>query len=121
MNYFTDKELRCKCGCNENKFSLLTLARLNDLRQEYGKPIILSSAYRCHEYNEKKGYTQTHATGQAVDILTSRKEAYIILSLAFKYGFTGIGIKQHGNNRFIHIDDLLQTETRKRPVIWGYV
>ncbi len=116
--YFSENELRCKCGCGEYYFNLGTLARLNQLRVEYNKPITISSAYRCKEYNTKKGYTQTHATGQAVDIPISRKNAYKLLKLAFKYGFTGIGIKQHGNQRFVHLDDLPESEIR--PTVWGY-
>jgi zinc D-Ala-D-Ala carboxypeptidase len=120
MNYFSENELRCKCGCGEYYFNSGTLARLNKLRIEYNKPIPISSGFRCESYNIQKGYTQTHASGQAVDILISRKESYRLLKLAFLYGFTGIGIKQHGENRFIHLDDLPELETRPRPTIWSY-
>ena len=120
MNYFSDNELMCKCGCGELKFSPKTRNRLNVLRADYGKPMIISSGYRCHEYNDKKGYTQTHATGHAVDVQINRKEAHKLLRLALSYGFTGIGIKQHGKNRYLHLDDLPPTETRLRPTIWSY-
>lgn len=35
-------------------------------------------------------------------------------------GFTGIGIKQHGDNRFIHLDDLREPDHAPRPTIWTY-
>ena len=116
--YFSEDELRCKCGCGEYYFNSGTLARLNQLRIEYNKPIPISSGYRCESYNIQKGYTQTHASGQAVDIPVNRKDAHRLLKLAFKHGFTGIGVKQHGKSRFIHLDDL--TDTNIRPNIWSY-
>jgi len=121
MNYFPAHELQCNCGCGTNEFSPHTLERLNNLRRTYGKPIILNSAYRCPEYNTKMGYTQTHASGQAVDIRIQRKDAMKLLPLIFRAGFTGLGINQKGNTRFIHIDDLPEILPKQpRPHIWSY-
>ncbi len=122
MNYFSRDELVCKCGCNKNYFNAETLEKLNRLRQAMGKPIVLNSAYRCPKYNEEIGATQTHATGRAVDIKCSYKDAYNIIELAFMYGFTGIGVQQKGQSRFIHLDDLEQdlSEGRPRPHVWSY-
>ena len=119
INYFTDEELSCKC-CNENKFNPRTIDRLNALRDFCGFPFVISSAYRCEAYNKLKGYTQTHATGQAVDIATSHKKAYDIITNAEQFGFTGIGINQKGKGRFIHLDDLTELSNRPRPHIWSY-
>lgn len=118
--YFTDDELRCGCGCEQMKFRKSTRKRLNKMRHELGFPFIVSSAYRCPEYNEKMGYTQTHATGQAVDIACSHAKAYKILAHAHEYGFTGIGVNQKGVGRFIHLDDLEQEAGRPRPHVWSY-
>ena len=120
-NYFSNNELKCKCGCDVNKFNPDTLAKLNRLREDYGKPIIINSAYRCKNYNIKIGATQTHATGQAVDISVDRKNAYRIIPLIYRMGFTGLGIKQHGSGRFLHIDDLEEILPKQpRPAIWSY-
>lgn len=116
MNYFSKKELKCKY-CDEYKFNKSTLDRLNALREEYSKPIIISSAYRCKEYNDLRGFTQTHASGQAVDIICDRADAYEILRLAFKHGFTGIGVNQKGSKRFVHLDDI---QEGLRPTVWSY-
>lgn len=45
---------------------------LDPLRQAYGKPIIVTSGYRCEELNRLVGGSKTsqHRTGQAVDIRT---------------------------------------------------
>lgn len=121
MNYFSHDELKCRC-CGENKFSEETLKKLNRLRQALGRPMIVNSGYRCEKHNEKIGATQTHATGHAVDIKCSHRDAYDIISLADVYGFTGIGVSQKGdiNNRFIHLDDLPEVDGRPRPHIWSY-
>jgi uncharacterized protein YcbK (DUF882 family) len=121
MNYFTNDELKCRC-CGENKFNLETLSKLNRLRQALGRPIVLNSAYRCEAYNKKIGATQTHATGRAVDIKCSHRDAYDIISLADVFGFTGIGVSQKGDiqSRFVHLDDLPESEGRPRPHVWSY-
>jgi uncharacterized protein YcbK (DUF882 family) len=116
MNYFSKSELMCN-HCQECEFNDETLERLNELRVEYGKPILISSGYRCKEYNNLRGFTQTHASGQAVDIACDRGDAYKILKIALNLGFTGVGIKQSGEGRFIHLDDLKEG---LRPTIWSY-
>lgn len=120
--YFTQKELECPCGECSFKFSPITLRRLDALREELGEPVIINSGYRCHAYNKEKGYTQTHATGHAVDIKASGKHAVRLLELAIKHGFTGIGVNQKGvySGRFIHLDDLNQLPNRPRAHIWSY-
>ena len=116
-NYFSEKELKCKCGCEQYKFSEGTLYKLNQVREELNEPIKINSGYRCRDYNIKIGATQTHSSGQAVDISASRGYAYRLLALLLKHGFTGIGIKQKGDGRFIHADDL---DISLRPTIWSY-
>ena len=118
--YFTHKELACPC-CDRQEFNPGTRARLNALREDCGFPINGSSGYRCPQYNTEMGFTQTHATGHALDAECSHKEAYIINKKAPDHGFTGIGIKQKGKKRFIHLDDLPELlPTRPRPHIWSY-
>jgi uncharacterized protein YcbK (DUF882 family) len=120
QNYFSDKELQCRCGCGENKFSETTKEKLNNLRHALGFAMVVTSGYRCPKYNDQIGATQTHASGQAVDIAVSHKQAYDLVALAPEYGFTGLGINQRGNARFVHLDDLPADEGRPRPHIWSY-
>lgn len=118
QEYFTDAELACSC-CGVNGFKAQTRVRLNALREMYGKPIIISSGYRCKAHNAAKGYTQTHATGQAVDVAILGADAVELLELAIRLGFTGIGVSQKGASRFLHLDDLTK-EQGPRPAIWSY-
>ena len=98
------------------------LVRLEQLRRAFGKPMRLSSAYRCPNYNariSKTGRDGPHTTGRAVDVLISGEDAYRLVQLALEHGFTGIGIAQRGphERRFIHLDDL---EGPTRPWVWSY-
>ena len=45
-----------------------------------------------------------------------------LVRLALLLGFTGIGIRQRGDNgrRYVHIDDLDQAPGIPRPLIWSY-
>ena len=81
----------------------------------------MTSGYRCEAYNTKRGWTQTHATGQAGDLEVSHKVAFRVAKYAFSVGFTGMGISQKGKKRFIHLDDLVEMlPKRPRPHLWSY-
>lgn len=99
---------------------------LNDLREIWGKPIVLSSAYRdpTHPVEARKiakgGNAGQHSKGTAVDILCAGEDAYILLNLIIQQKiWTGIGISQRSSwsARFIHID---QSQESNRPTIWSY-
>lgn len=119
-DYFTEAELKCKC-CGELKFKDETLRRLIAVREQLREPMIISSGYRCEAYNSQIGATQTHASGQAVDVVCSGATALSLVGWAVRAGFTGIGIKQKGEHaqRFIHLDDL-EPDYAPRPTIWSY-
>lgn len=97
--------------------------RLGKLRAAFGKPMPVSSGYRCPEHNARvssTGATGPHTTGRAVDVQISGKDAFKLLSLAAYFGITGIGVNQKGPHakRFIHLDTL--PEGGKRPATWSY-
>jgi len=114
--HFSRKELQCSAsGRCEMRQELLD--RLELVREEYGRPIFLSSAYRdpeLHPIENKKIKPGEHARGNAVDILCYGEEALKILRLLCKHGFTGIGVYQSGElgSRFIHAD------LRQKPTLF---
>jgi zinc D-Ala-D-Ala carboxypeptidase len=123
MKYFHITEFNCRCGCGENKMDPTFLKKLDALREELQFPLILSSAYRCRKHNRAVSTTGDfgpHTTGHAADVKVDRLQAYKLLALAPKHGFTGIGIKQKGGGRFIHLDDLEQDIGQPRPTVWSY-
>ena len=48
------------------------------------------------------------------------QQALQVISKATDYGFTGIGINQKGNGRFIHLDISKDSQGRPRPHVWSY-
>lgn len=125
MRYFTYSEFDQKDGkipnSGERFMDKQFLANLDTLRSKCGFVFNITSGYRSPKYNDKvssTGLTGPHTTGKAADIAVSRDHAYILLKNAFEMGcFTGIGIKQKGNKRFIHLDTI---EGQLRPTIWSY-
>jgi hypothetical protein len=56
----------------------------------------------------------------AVDLVVSRHRAWKLIREATAMGFTGLGVKQHGTRRFVHLDDLREPEHAPRPTVWTY-
>ena len=50
MNYFSDDELSCQCGCDELVFDDDFRDLLNQIRVAFGKPMFISSGYRCSHH-----------------------------------------------------------------------
>ncbi|RDE25120.1 peptidase M15 [Motiliproteus coralliicola] len=122
--YFPDYELECKCGCGAKDMDPEFMYRLIRLRDTLGFPFPVSSAFRCAKHNRRvsrTGMTGPHTTGRAVDIRTSGERAWEIFTEAKRFGFTGIGVRQHGpfSQRIVHLDDLTAPEF-PRPRIWSY-
>lgn len=121
--YFSDAELACKCGCG-----LLPppahRAKLERLRERYGKPLRVASGARCPKHNaavSSTGLTGPHTKG-ATDLAVAGADALHLVDLALEQGFTGIGISQKGphGSRFVHLDDLPDAPGQPRPTIWSY-
>jgi zinc D-Ala-D-Ala carboxypeptidase len=122
---FSREELQCsfsgECELEED-----ALNRLQALRDEWGKPIKLSSAYRAahhpRERTKPNGPGYHHGKngngGQAFDVLIAGEDVIPFIALAIKHGFKGIGVcqspKTEWNQRFIHID------TREKFACWSY-
>lgn len=119
---FSKEEFDCKhTGKNEMRHDFMV--KLQKLRTAYGKPIKITSGYRDYAHpaeSSKPNKNGAHPTGMAVDISVERGEAYLLLKLALELGFTGIGIKQKGDGRFIHLDTIEDNPLQPRPTIWSY-
>jgi len=119
MIYFSDDELRCKCGCGEMKFDEDFRGILDSIRADCGFALPVSSGYRCpaHPIEAAKPAAGSHTTGRAVDIAVSRHLAHTLLRVALEHQVPRIGVSQKGDDRFIHLDwDL----SRPWPTIWSY-
>ncbi len=116
--HFRRDEFSCRCGCGKSDMQPLFMGRLQALRMIWGKPMLITSGYRCANHPSERIKAQpgtgTHSQGIAADIGISGPDAVSLLRLALDANFTGIGIQQKGNGRFIHLD------IREHPTIWSY-
>ena len=123
VRYFKPAEFQCRCGCDQNLIQPGLVYTLDELRHEYGKPLTITSGYRCPAHNSNvssTGANGPHTTGLACDVGVSGRDAYVVLRMAFKHGFTGIGVQQKGGGRFIHLDLIPDSYAAKRPWVWSY-
>ena len=116
--HFTRGEFACKCGCGQAAMQSDFMGRLQSLRMIWGKPMIITSGYRCANHPSERTKAQpgtgTHSQGIAADIGISGADAISLLRLALDANFTGVGVNQKGNGRFLHLDIL------EHPAIWSY-
>lgn len=102
------------------------IEKLDLLRGFVGFPLIVTSGYRCPKHNQAVSTTGPHGphtTGRAVDLAVDRKNAFKLIKIMMHGAagdFTGLGIKQTGSGRFIHLDDLAEPGHSPRPTVWGY-
>lgn len=115
---FSADEFNCShCGKNEMQANFMEL--LQALRSKYGKPMRITSGFRCaeHPIEAKKAQPGAHASGCACDVGVEGADAHRLLTLALQLGFSGIGVQQKGSGRFIHLDTLT---SGARPTVWSY-
>ena len=114
-------EMRCT-HCGAYAMDDTFMQRLDQLREDMGFPFPVTSAYRCekHPIEARKKAPGAHTTGKAIDIGVSGNDAYILIEAAIRDNFTGIGINQKGNSRFIHLDIIPHSSSSPRPWIWSY-
>ena len=123
--HFSETELACRCGCGTAAMNPIFMERLESLREAYGKPLKVTSAYRCPQHNDRvssTGASGPHTTGRAIDLAVYGTDAFEVERLAYSLGFTGFGRKGKGafQSRFVHLDDLESSDGRTRPYTWTY-
>ena len=116
---FSQEEFACK-HTGANGISLELVDKLQLMRDLYKKPIIITSGYRSpeHPIEKSKDKPGAHTEGLAVDISCEKGDAYELLGLALQLDFTGIGVNQKGNGRFLHLD--ISKNRKPRPTVWSY-
>lgn len=76
----TQQETTCKCSCGLNVQPAF-LTKLNEIRQAYGKPIVILSGARCIKHNASVGGSpkSSHIEGLAADLMrTSSLRAFLV-------------------------------------------
>lgn len=106
MKYFDMSEFACKhCGqLPPNGMNPVLLERLDNLREMYGYPIYISSAYRCPTHNAEVGGVSNsqHVLGNAADIYVDGDyQSFYDLVLNSQL-FDGVGY--YPDSQFVHVD-----------------
>lgn len=100
---FKVKEFKCKDGSDEILLdSSFVISKLQAIRDHFGKPITINSAYRTISYNKKIGGAKNsyHTKGRAFDIVVKETPLDEVCKFAQSIGVKGI-IRY---NTFVHID-----------------
>lgn len=118
---FSRAEMACK-HCGRCEMDADTMWKLQELRDSFGKPMRVTSGYRCPEHPVEivKSKGGAHTLGRAVDIAVQGSDAYALAMLAMRQGWQGVGVNQKGDGRFMHLDDLTSREGWPRPTVWSY-
>ena len=105
--HFDSSEFACKCGCgglhNGADINPRLVQVLERMRQKCGKPLTISSGYRCPEHNVAEGgvWNSQHVYGNAADVLTPEGMTVDELFAAAEMsGADGIGVYDWG----VHVD-----------------
>ena len=101
--HFKLSEFACPC-CKRVMLHPALLKKLVKFREMIGKPVYITSGYRCLEYNQKVGGIKSsyHMLGLAADIQIEGVSALDLLEYAEIINFAGIGFYEKKN--FLHLD-----------------
>lgn len=109
---FNSTEFDCKCGaaCSSTLIDETLVVFLQQIRNHFKKPIIITSGYRCAAHNKEVGGATNsyHTKGQATDIVVNGVSPQEVAKYAESIGVKGIGLY----DTFVHID------TRTRKSFW---
>ena len=131
MKYFSFDEL-CESGTakthnidntpsEEIKMNLRNLVDncLDVIREKYGKPITISSGYRCPALNKKVGGKETsqHTRGQAADLKgKNRSENEILFNVIKELGCYDQLINEY-NFSWVHVSFVNNKKNRKKILV----
>jgi uncharacterized protein YcbK (DUF882 family) len=129
-NWFIPEEFECQCKNKrcvgkepQMRMNPLLLQALNRVREEFKKPIIVTSGFRCPDHNKAIGgaIKSQHLQGTAADIrpASGKKEDLEELYQLCKkeLGFTGLGDGRPKN--FVHVD-VRQKNPKEKRSEWIY-
>lgn len=110
VKYFRKEEFDCTCGCNFNNIDIKLVKILDNIREHFGKPLIITSGCRCIEHNLKVGGVQgsRHTLGKAADFYIEGISVDILLSYCRQLVANGTIRYTYTNNTnmngAVHID-----------------
>lgn len=99
--------MSCRCRrayCDATPLDSAFLSHIDSLREEWGRPLSVTSGARCEYWNKVSGGAgdSLHLHGKAVDFsMNDEVEVQELAAIAAKLGFGGIGT----GLKLIHVDD----------------
>jgi uncharacterized protein YcbK (DUF882 family) len=118
---FKSNEFECPCSkCTDQFIEQSLITKLQEVRDTYGKPIDVTSGYRCPEHNANVGgkIGSAHMSGLAADVspaLMTLDELDDLYEVCYNL-FDNIGDGR--NKKFVHVDVRSPKKTGKR--LWIY-
>ena len=106
---FKASEFLCKGSgcCSDGKIDEKLVEILQQIRDHFGKPVHISSAYRCATWNKQVGGVSGsyHLYGQAADIKVEDTAPAEVARYAESIGVLGIGLYEtDADGHFVHVD-----------------
>jgi uncharacterized protein YcbK (DUF882 family) len=97
-------DLMCKCGCDHYLHNWELVDVIEDIWNEFGEEVVITSGTRCREYNDKVGglLKSKHLTGEAANIVVNNvsiEELYDYLDVKYSMKY-GVGRYLH----YVHVD-----------------
>lgn len=93
--------------CTQGKVDEKLVEILQSIRDHFGKPVHITSAYRCAAWNRKVGGVSRsyHLSGQAADIKVDDTAPAEVAKYAESIGVLGIGLYEtDSDGHFVHVD-----------------
>ena len=114
---FNSSEFDCHGSgcCSSTLVDDKLVTYLQQIREHFGKPLNISSGYRCATHNKNVGgaTNSRHARGQAADIYITGVTPAEIAKYAESIGILGIGLYEtNSDGFFVHVD------TRETKSFW---
>ena len=114
---FNSSEFDCHGSgcCSSTLVDDKLVTYLQQIREHFGKPLNISSGYRCATHNKNVGgaTNSRHAKGQAADIYITGVTPAEIAKYAESIGILGIGLYEtNSDGFFVHVD------TRETKSFW---
>ena len=98
---------------------------LNPIREVWGKPIIVTSGYRCNELNKKVGgvSNSAHTIGYGVDLVSGDFSVFSNFIKSYfqshpEVKFDQVIIERSGKSQWIHIG-LYNKDNKQRGMVFG--
>ena len=106
---FRASEFLCKGAlcCTQGQIDEKLVEILQKIRSHFGKPVHISSAYRCAAWNKAVGGVSNsyHCYGQAADIKVEDTAPAEVAKFAESIGVKGIGLYEtDADGNFVHVD-----------------